>query len=87
MHFIACLLSVIFLFVNPINAYADDIFYGFIPFWGVLLLMLSGFFLMISIFGLVGYFLGCRTPLARRHPPSTNSTAPFYITKNCSIVI
>jgi len=60
---------------------ADALFGGFFPQWGVVLLILSGFFLVISGFALIGYFMGCRTPI-KHHQPSTDSTVPFCVIQN-----
>jgi hypothetical protein len=79
----------------------DSIFNGFFPVWGVVILILSGifsfyidscmfvylgFFLVVATFGLIGYLVGCRTPLKNRQP-STDSTAPFCVIQNFRMTI
>jgi len=74
----------------------DSTLYGFCPFWGVLLLILSGifspginisifvylaFFLAIAGLSLIGYLIGWRTPVQSHHP-STDSTIPFFVIQN-----
>lgn len=64
----------------------DAILNGFLPFWGVLLFILSGSALVLTGFALLGYLIGCRTPPKSRQP-SADSTAPFYVIQNYSMAI
>ncbi len=80
----------------------DAILNGFLPFWGVLLFILSGIVfspsddisisgnlgsaLVLTGFALLGYLIGCRTPPKSRQP-SADSTAPFYVIQNYSMAI
>ncbi|CAF1011811.1 unnamed protein product [Adineta steineri] len=85
------------MFTFPVNAQnerdsfgrkdPDSTFHGAFPHWGGVLFILSGFFLVVAIFGLVGYLLGFRTPPNHRHHSSTDSTAPFFVIQNFTKVI
>ncbi|CAF1364938.1 unnamed protein product [Adineta steineri] len=97
MNIIFFLSTVILMFTFPVNTQnerdsfgrkdPDSSFHGAFLHWGGVMFILAGFFLVVAIFGLIGYLLGFRTPPQHRHHSSTDSTAPFFVIQNFTKVI